>query len=380
MRHTFFHFRSLVVALSAALLATPAAGAAPAKQFRGVWVRPEASESSIVLQLDNMKKAGFNAVYVETFYHGHTIYPSKYVPIRPEMKGMDCLAFYIKAARKRGIQVHPWIEAFYWEVDVTKYPKFPKTTLFDNHPEWKARLRDGSSTEKAEPAHIFASPAHPGVQKLLLDYLQEILVNYDVDGINLDYIRWPGGPPDAGYEENSVNEFMKLTGLDAKKIVFDKENADWKKWVEYREGKVTDFVGKVKEMKDRVKKGAVLSAAVFAGAPDLRYFDARFQNWRMMLAKGYLDAIAPMVYDESLDGVEKGVKNIQTEIPPKSKTILLPILAIQRKTLDEFSGSKHPPIAAQVKILAKLGLSGFSVFCYEWVIDSAEGLDLFKMP
>ena len=97
-----------------------------------------------------------------------------------------------------------------------------------------------------------------------------------------------------------------------------------------------------------------------------------------MLAKGYLDAIAPMVYDESLEGVEKGIKNIQVEIPAKSKTVLLPILAIQKRNVDEFSGSKHPPVAGQMKIVEKCGLKGFSVFCYEWMVDSAEGLNLFK--
>ncbi len=94
------------------------------------WLRPVANLTSATLQLDNIQKAGFDAIYLETFYHGFTIYPSRLVPIRPEMKGTDYLKFYIDEGRKRGIAIHPWIEVFYWEVDTTKYPQYPRTPLF----------------------------------------------------------------------------------------------------------------------------------------------------------------------------------------------------------------------------------------------------------
>ncbi|MBN1901637.1 family 10 glycosylhydrolase [Candidatus Sumerlaeota bacterium] len=342
---------------------------------KGIWVRPESDYTYATIQLDDMKRAGFTDVFVETFYHGFAIFPSEIVPIRPEMNNKDMLHFYLTEAKKRGMKLHCWIETYYWEVDTTQYPQFPKTTLFDDHPEWRAILRDRNTTEKAEFAHIFANPAHPGVQKLLVDFIREIIMKYPLDGINLDYLRYPSGPPDAGYDDYTTAEYKKLKGLDPRTIPVDPDNMDWREWVEFREDQVLALTRKIKDTKDAIKKEVILSAAIFPGAPENRYKDAHFQNWRKM---DYLDVIIPMVYSPTLKGIEEGIMNVQRFIPTGSNIKLMPVLAIRRKNIDAYSGAYHPLMIDQMKIIEKLNLPGFSVFCYSWMMDSEEGLNLFK--
>ncbi len=346
--------------------------------FRGIWLRPVANLTSVTLQLDNIQKAGFNAIYVETFYHGFTIYPSEVVPIRPEMKGTDYLKFYLDEGHKRGLQVHPWIEVFYWEVDTARYPQYPKTPLFQEHPEWRAILRDGKTTEGAESAHIFANPANPEVRRFLVSYIEELLHEYAVDGLNLDYIRYPDGQPDAGYDNHTRADYKKLTGKDPTSIPVDPDNADWRRWVEYREEQVLRMVREIKGMKDRVRKDAVLSAAIFPGAEADRYRNFKFQNWRAMVKEGLLDAIVPMCYAISLPGIEGEIGRTREAIPSGSPVRLFPVLAVQRRAQDVYAGKGHPPMARQAALIQRLGLPGFSVFCYDWMMDSNEGLNLLK--
>lgn len=349
------------------------------EKYKGVWLRPTDSISSATIQLDNIKKAGFNAVYIETFYHGHTIFPSKFVPIRPEMKGKDFLKFYVDECHKRGLKCHAWIEAFYWGVDTQKYPQFPKSTLLEKHPEWKTKLRDGRDTNFSESAHIFVEPAHPEVRKFLVDFIKEILVTYKVDGINLDYIRYAAGAHDSGFSDYARKEYKKLTDIDPIDIEPDINNAQWKRWVEYKEEQVLATVRDIKKIKDSVRKDAILSAAIFYGYKEGRYKEPTCQNWMQMIAEGSLDVVIPMAYSENLNIIEQELLSVKEEIQrSKQKIDLLPVLAVQKKSKDAYSGTYHPSIKEQLKVINYLGLNGFSVFCYDWIADSNEGFDLLK--
>ena len=97
-----------------------------------------------------------------------------------------------------------------------------------------------------------------------------------------------------------------------------------------------------------------------------------------MLQRGYVDVIIPMCYDETLKGLATEMNRVKEAIPPKSKIQLLPVIAVQKKNVDVFSGVQHPPIKVQRTIIDKLQLPGFSIFCYDWMMDSQENINLLK--
>jgi uncharacterized lipoprotein YddW (UPF0748 family) len=373
-------WRAALAATVTAMLLIPVRPAAAAElEVKGIWLRPVASLTSATRQLDNIQKAGFNTVYLETFYHGFTIYPgSPYVPIRPEMAGTDYLKFYIEQGKKRGLETHAWIEVFYWAVDTEKYPQFPRTPLFDEHPDWKAVLRNGKTTEYAETAHIFANPARPEVREFLTAFMQELLQRYDLAGLNLDYIRYPDGSPDAGYSEYTRARYKESTGIDPITIEKDPNSKQWRDWVEWREEQVLTMVRMIKAMKEKVKPDVVLSAAIFPGSKSERYTNNKFQNWREMLKQQLLDAIIPMAYAYDVAEIERSLERVEESISEGSGIGLLPVVAVQRKTVDWYSGQGHPPVSKKMALVKKMGLPGFSVFCYDWMMDSEEGLDLLK--
>lgn len=367
----------VTIALFLALLVAPIEAAQSPDGLRGIWLRPPATKEEAIQQLDNIEKAGFNVIYLETFYHGFTIYPSRYVPIRPEMEGTDFLKLYIDEGKKRGLEIHAWIEVFYWAVDTEKYPQHPKCKLFEGHEDWKAIVRDGTTTETMEPAHIFANPAHPEVRQFLVTYMQELMENYDIHGLNLDYIRYPDGSLDTGYSEYTRNAYKKVSGVDPMEIEKDPAAPAWQKWCEWREAQVLEMIWQIRRVKDIVNEDVILSAAIFPGPASDRYTKTKFQNWRKMMTNGSLDAIIPMTYNPSLQGIEDRLTDMKSEMNLEVKTDLLPVLAIQRNTTDWYAGTGHPPIVDQEKVLEKLEIPGFSIFCYSWMMDSDEGLKLF---
>ena len=352
-----------------------------AEELRGVWLRPPSNVEEIPIIMKDLEEAGFNAAFVETFYHGFTVSASSPIPTRPEFEGKDVLQMFIDEGKKRGIGIHAWVEVFYWEVQTEKYPQFPKTPLFDGHPDWVSKLKGGRETWESEPAHRFANPAHPEVRSLLLDYFKNMLENYDLAGINLDYIRYCSWTEDAGYDDFTVNKFKKEMGFDPSDLVPD-DSEQWKTWCEWREKQVTEFVEQVHKMKEETKPEVLLSAAVFSG-----YYRERFkshfvfQDWGDWGKRNLIDGLTPMAYGQTVQGITSEIKEAMdifssTELGKKVK--MYPGLAISRDLKDGYSSEDHPPMKDQIEGVRELGVSGNVIFCYEWIKGSKEGLEAFK--
>jgi len=367
----------ILLPLQQGVLGAPVASSAQRiVETRGIWLRPPSNPDDIPAILDTITTAGFNAVFVETFYHGFTIFPSKYVPIRPEYKDVDLLKIFVEEGRERGLEIHCWIEVFYWMVDTEDYPQFPRTPLFDGHEDWLLRLRDGSTTEKAETAHIFANPAHPRVRALLIDFFKEIVTRYDVAGLNLDYIRYPAGGKgkDAGYDDFTRNLFMEqMWGVDPADIAQNEESALWEKWVNWRENMVTTFLYQTRTALNRHAPGIIVSADIFPGYYESRYSHTTYQDWKTWIDLGLIDFIIPMAYAGSLEGVRKEIQHVTSHATGKEVSVI-PGIAVAKRTADAFGGPGHPPLAQQVTMIREIGLKGHVVFCYSWLMDSDENL------
>lgn len=366
----------LLICIIGVMIMTQLCGAAdsPVSELRGIWLRPPEDIKQIPLMLDDITSAGFNLVLVETFYHGHTLSPSLYVPQRPEFKGHDVMNIFIDEAHRRRLKIHAWTEVFYWQVDTEEFPQLPQTNLFDLHPDWLLRLRDGSTTEKTEYAHIFANPAHPRVHSFLIRYYEELIKKYDLDGLNLDYIRYPAGSQDAGYDEYSRKAFKEAHGIDPIDIDSSKMPELWQKWVEWRENQVTELVKKLHELVKSERPKLVLSAAIFPGYYRNRYADYHFQNWADWIKNSYLDVIIPMAYASSLEGIKAEIMEVKKRLEG-SQVELIPALAASRPQADRYGSPAHPELSEQIALVRSLGLKGHTVFCYSWLRESR---DAFK--
>ena len=299
-------------------------------QLRGIWHRPspdknEGNLTELCAVLDRFKRSGINVVFLETFYHGMTIFKTDKVPY---YTGFDAYSFgeypdyltaFVTEANKRGIQVHAWVQDFY-----VGYRE--DATLVTEHPEWLLINQQGALHHKTEGrekgGYIFLDPAHPEVRTFLVDLYDELLTKIPlIGGLNLDYIRYPisefAENTDTGYTEICMDEFAKKQGLilDPSRKREDlieqiKQKDLLEQWTAHRAYYITWFVRNVHEMIEEKHPGRIVSTAVF---PELAAsYNMKKQTIRVWLEKKYVDMVTPMVYFFEADKVFDAVKNIKS--------------------------------------------------------------------
>lgn len=134
--------------------------------------------------LDRLQKANINTVLLQTRIRATTIYPSQYEPwdgclsgFPGKSPGYDALQFAIEECHKRGMEVHAWIVT----IPVGKWNSYGCRQLRKRFPRLIKRIdQDGYMDPEATQTGCY-----------LAEMCREIVQRYDVDGIHLDYIRYP---------------------------------------------------------------------------------------------------------------------------------------------------------------------------------------------
>ncbi len=279
-------------------------------EVRAVWHRPhEKSDEAVLKTVTRLKDAGFNSILIETNYEGYANAQKcvhDFLPIRKGYEnGFDVIDSFIRICKQEGVKIHCWFEDFFFGVEGHGCP------MAEVHPEYMARRKDGGILHDAFDNFYFLNPALPEVRTLLLSLVKEILDNYDFDGFQLDYIRYPvihGVDFSAGFDEYTKKEFLADTGIDIDTIP-DTKCDDWKKFLDWRAEKVTEYVQAVRELILEYRangRNIELSTAVF-GDP-VEAINLKCQNWQYWVKQGWLDAIYPMAYLNDAEDVGNEVR------------------------------------------------------------------------
>lgn len=278
-------------------------------EVRAAWHRPhEQSEQEVENVICRFRDAGFNMLLVEVNYEGYANAQKcvhDFLPIRAEYaNGFDVIDAFIRMGHKHGIQIHAWFEDFFFGVEGMGCP------IAELHPEWMARRKDGGLLHDAYDTFYFLNPALKEVRELVLSLCRELLENYDFDGFQLDYIRYPvshGIDRSAGFDDQTKALFLQDTGIRLDDIQSE-DSPEWGEFITWRAEKVTSFVSSVHDMiMDYRAKGRniQLSTAVF-GDPE-EAIRLKCQDWRFWVKQGWLDAIFPMAYLNSAEDVGREV-------------------------------------------------------------------------
>ena len=132
--------------------------------------------------------------------------------------------------------------------------------------------------------------------------IEEIVSRYDVDGVHLDYVRYAWDTtPDAANKYPRDARTLAIYKRETGKRPDDDAEA-WKHW---RANQLTRLVASIRQMLDRRRPGATLTAAVVRN-PRTAY-DSFFQNGVAWLRTGMVDALLPMAYSEQLGPFEADI-------------------------------------------------------------------------
>ena len=274
---------------------------------------------------------------------------------------MDCIIYganlrYFprasKIAQKVGISIYAWIQTMIGLGD-------DKQWLYDNHPEAYVVTRSGIHSHEhgiyGVEHYKFLCPNQPIVRSYIKDIFEKVLNIPEIDGINLDYIRYieqnlekydPNG--DTCYCEYCVSDFYNKTGVKIKDIPDPSTNIAWNS---YRVNVITSLVNEIANLTHL--QGKLVSADVYPGPwQSTIQTKQKWQDWD-------LDIVFPMLYtevfarevewigEETSEGVSKLKENMRN-------TKIITGLQAEAMNNDDFREG--------VKNTLKNGAYGISVF------------------
>lgn len=225
---------------------------------------------------------GITDLYVNIAGAAFALYPSRVLPRRGSE---DCLKAAVSACRKHGIRVHAWVLCFSGERAAS-----PEALAAFRKKGWTLQEPSGKDLN-------WLDPTHPGVQAYLLAAVREISTHYAVDGIHLDFIRYPGLPQSLGPRIRARFEAKYGAVPSWPKSITEGNTEHRKRFLRWRTAQITDAVQKIHSWIRANKPHITLSAAVYGKYPSC--VDSVGQDWISWLRTDLIDTALPMNYTES---------------------------------------------------------------------------------
>jgi uncharacterized lipoprotein YddW (UPF0748 family) len=209
----------------------------------------------------------------------------------------------------------------------------------------------------------FFDPANPQVQDFVDKLALEIVNRYDIDGFQLDYIRYPASfPADRfsfrrttwGYTDLARTAFKNQYGIDPAEI--DPKNPAqanlWIAWGQFKTQQVTHFVDRVTHDIHKAKPHLKISAAVFPNADSA--LTLKHQDWAAWGRNGWIDFFAPMTLTSALKVIDNDTRTVvqatQNRVPVFSGIF------------GPFNDNTADLLLNQVDTARKAGAQGFVLF------------------
>lgn len=242
----------------------------------------EAQRQQLCTMLDKLQAAGINTVLFQSRIRSTTAYASAVEPWDGIFTGTpgqrplyDPLRFAVDECHKRGMEIHAWVVAFpICKVAVAK--QLGKRALPQQHPEFCQRCGD----------QWMMDPGVPQTANYLARICQEIAANYEVDGIHLDYIRYP----EATIPFNDEATYRRYGNKQSRS--------------QWRTSNIDRCVQMIHDAVKTVRPWIKLSCSPVGKYSDLARYssygwnarDAVSQDAQRWLREGWMDMLFPMMY------------------------------------------------------------------------------------
>jgi len=281
----------------------------PPYEMRGLWVVRTAlvSPASVDRVVDEAHAAGFNALFVQVRGRGDAFYDSAIVPrsvlLANQPRGFDPFGRLVERARARGLEVHAWVNVL---LAAHFGQPLQRGHVLARHPDWvmvprsvarsavgaspreRLRLVQGTRGE-GDVEGFYLSPSAPGVADHLEKVVYELVRAYPVDGLHLDFIRYPG--PEYDHSRAALEGFKRRQ---TRRHLFEAPAREPEAWSDYRRDVLTSLAERLSGAARGARRGTLVSAAV---VPDEALAVAhRYQDWPAWAERRILDAVCPMVY------------------------------------------------------------------------------------
>ncbi|WP_192820679.1 family 10 glycosylhydrolase [Rufibacter sp. LB8] len=208
------------------------------REFRGIWVATvdnldwpsrgasaESQKTALRNILDRIKEANLNVVFFQVRTETDAFYKSSYEPwsrfltgVQGKDPGYDPLAYAIEEAHKRGLELHAWLNPYRVNYSTSASIVYAENHISKTRPEWIIDINGKK----------ILNPGLPEVRAYVADVVQEVVDNYDIDGIHFDdyfyqyppdqisnqdqatYALYGGGRSIGDWRRHNINESMRI--------------------------------------------------------------------------------------------------------------------------------------------------------------------------
>ena len=320
---------------------------------RYLWVIRDVlkSKRSIDDMVNFAIEKNINHLFVQVRGRGDSFYESQFTSrsqILNESE-FDPLAYLLDTANGKGINIHAWVNVYIlWSgrslPNDERHILHMQQQWLDTTEEWPVDV--GKKLDMVAVNNnnegLFLSPNHPDVNGYLIKVFRELITNYDIDGLHLDYIRYQ----EAEYGRNpyAIARFKSESGNDPGPWFLEMERstiasprliANMKRWNNFKRKAVTSLVKDTRALVNEVRPDCIISAAV---KPNLYIARERyFQEWNVWLAAGYLDWVVPMNYSSKKREFARNIDVIDDNFPKKYREKIIMGIALHNQTPSEAS-------------------------------------------
>ena len=320
---------------------------------RYLWVIRDVlkSKSSIDDMVNFAIEKNINHLFVQVRGRGDSFYESQFTSRSQILSEgeFDPLAYLLDTANGKGINIHAWVNVYIlWSSkslpNDERHILHMQQQWLDTTEEWPVDV--GKKLDMVAVNNnnegLFLSPNHPDVNGYLIKVFRELITNYDIDGLHLDYIRYQ----EAEYGRNpyAIARFKRESGNDPGPWFLEMERstiasprliANMKRWNNFKRKAVTSLVKDTRALVNEVRPDCIISAAV---KPNLYIARERyFQEWNVWLAAGYLDWVVPMNYSSKKREFARNIDVIDDNFPKKYREKIIMGIALHNQTPSEAS-------------------------------------------
>ncbi|MCW6050416.1 family 10 glycosylhydrolase [Lyngbya sp. CCAP 1446/10] len=278
-------------------------------EFRAFWVdafNPGFKTPQEVTKLiADAQRANANAIVAQVRRRGDAFYTSAIEPRTTDPNvpaGFDPLQDLIGKAHAAGIEVYAWMVT----LPVVSGGKLPAGHVWQKHGPNASGKDNWAMLTSGGEAKGFLDPGNPDALDYTVSVYLDLLKRYDVDGVQLDYVRYAG--PNWGYNPTSIARFNQQNGRSGKPAPTDPL------WMQWRRDQVTNLVRKLYVEALAIKPRVKITAATIAWGDgpkndrdwmQTQPYKEVLQDWRAWLEEGILDMAMPMTYQREYKRSQK---------------------------------------------------------------------------
>lgn len=266
-------------------------------------------------------------------------YPSQYVP---NMSPRDELALAIEAAHSHGLTVR---------VEFCILYKSPRN-------EWKCNRSNGEVVD-------WLDPTNPEAREWILNLTEEIVTDYNIDDLSLDYIRYddedmPYTATAKAWLEEYLGETITNWPGD-----FAPGGSRFKEFLQWRIITINTLVKEIYDLAKSIRPNITVSACTrYWGDDPGGTLSCVAQDPTAWILDGYIDRLYPMNYRNTTDLIQRNINAYMTygTAGPKGAVELCPYFVTYSQ--DEGWNLTVTQFAEFITLIRNLGCDGYVVSAY----------------